>query len=78
MPTIIAAVSITGAGSYLAICASALRFQLGYAYEHIRPGKALELIRKPADQNDGHAVAYHHRGVHLDSTHRSIKYGDNY
>jgi hypothetical protein len=36
-----------------------------YVYEHIRPGEALELIREPADQNDGHAVAYHHRGVHL-------------
>jgi hypothetical protein len=35
-----------------------------YAYEHIRPGEALELIREPADQNDRHAVAYHHRGVH--------------
>jgi len=36
-----------------------------YAYEHIRPGEALELVRGPADQSDGHAVAYHHRGVHL-------------
>jgi hypothetical protein len=36
-----------------------------YAYEHIQPGEPLELIREPADQNDGHAVAYHHHGVHL-------------
>ncbi len=36
-----------------------------YAYEHIRPGEALERIREPTDQNDSHAVAYHHRGVHL-------------
>ena len=36
-----------------------------YAYEHIRPGEALELVREPANENDGHAVAYHHRGVHL-------------
>jgi hypothetical protein len=26
---------------------------------------ALELVREPANENDGHAVAYHHRGVHL-------------
>jgi HIRAN domain len=36
-----------------------------YAYEHIRPGEALELVREPANQNNDHAVAYHHRGVHL-------------
>ena len=36
-----------------------------YAYENIRPGEALELVRGPADPNDGHAVAYHHRGVLL-------------
>jgi hypothetical protein len=36
-----------------------------YAYEHIRPGEALELVREPAAQNDAHAVAYHHRGVLL-------------
>jgi hypothetical protein len=36
-----------------------------YAYEHIRPGEALELVRGPGDQNDGHAVAYHHRGTLL-------------
>jgi len=36
-----------------------------YAYENIRPGEALELVRGPADSNDSHAVAYHHRGVLL-------------
>jgi hypothetical protein len=36
-----------------------------YAYEHIRAGEPLELVRGPADQNDRHAVAYHHRGVLL-------------
>jgi hypothetical protein len=36
-----------------------------YVYEHIRPGEALELIRESANQSDGHAVAYHHRGVHI-------------
>jgi hypothetical protein len=36
-----------------------------YAYEHIRPGEALELIREPAHQGNDHAVAYSHRGVHL-------------
>jgi hypothetical protein len=36
-----------------------------YAYENIRPGEALELVRETADQNNNHAVAYHHRGVHL-------------
>jgi hypothetical protein len=36
-----------------------------YAYEHIRPGEALELVRGPADENDRHAVAYHRRGVLL-------------
>jgi len=36
-----------------------------YAYEHVRPGAALELVRGPADENDGHAVAYHHRGFLL-------------
>jgi len=35
-----------------------------YAYEHIRPGEALELVREPANRKK-HAVAYHHRGVHL-------------
>jgi hypothetical protein len=36
-----------------------------YAYENIRPGEALELVRGPADSDDDHAVAYHHRGVLL-------------
>ena len=36
-----------------------------YAYEHIRPGEALELVREPANQNNDHAVAYYHRGVLL-------------
>jgi hypothetical protein len=35
-----------------------------YAYEHIAPGEALELVRESAKQNK-RAVAYHHRGVHL-------------
>jgi hypothetical protein len=35
-----------------------------YAYEHIRPGEALELVRVTTNQKK-HAVAYHHRGVHL-------------
>ena len=35
-----------------------------YAYEHIRPGEALELVRETTNQKN-HAVAYHHRGVHL-------------
>jgi hypothetical protein len=36
-----------------------------YAYQHIGPGDALELIREPANRSDDHAVAYYHRGVHL-------------
>ena len=36
-----------------------------YTYEHIRPGEALELVRETTKQNNNHAVAYHHRGVHL-------------
>jgi hypothetical protein len=36
-----------------------------YAYEHIGPGDALELVREPADRRNDHAVAYCHRGVHL-------------
>lgn len=36
-----------------------------YAYEHIRPGEALELVRERANRNNDHAVAYHHRGVLL-------------
>jgi hypothetical protein len=36
-----------------------------YAYEQIAPGEALELVREHANRSDSHAVAYHHRGVHL-------------
>jgi hypothetical protein len=36
-----------------------------YAYKHIGPGEALELVREPADGSNDHAVAYCHRGVHL-------------
>src|SRR5258705_1148176 len=36
-----------------------------YAYDHIGPGEAIELVREPANPRDDHAVAYHHRGVHL-------------
>jgi hypothetical protein len=36
-----------------------------YVYEHLRPGEALELVRGPVDQDDRHAVAYHHRGFLL-------------
>jgi hypothetical protein len=36
-----------------------------YAYEHIGPGEALELVREPANRSNDQAVAYCHRGVHL-------------
>jgi hypothetical protein len=36
-----------------------------YAYKHIGPGEALELVREPANRRNDHAVAYCHRGVHL-------------
>jgi hypothetical protein len=36
-----------------------------YAYEHIGPGEALELVREPANRSNDHAVAYCHRGVRL-------------
>jgi HIRAN domain len=36
-----------------------------YAYQHLGPGEALELVREPANRSDDHAVAYCHRGVHL-------------
>jgi hypothetical protein len=36
-----------------------------YAYEHLGPGEALELIRERAEPADEHAVSYRHRGVHL-------------
>jgi hypothetical protein len=36
-----------------------------YAYEHLGPGEALELVRESANRNNAHAVAYSHRGVRL-------------
>jgi len=36
-----------------------------YAYEHIGPGEALELVRERAEPGDEHAVSYRHRDVHL-------------
>ena len=36
-----------------------------YAYEHMGPGEALELVREHANRSDDHAVVYYHRGVHL-------------
>jgi hypothetical protein len=36
-----------------------------YAYEHIRPGEALELVREFANRSDDRAVAYCHRGVRV-------------
>ena len=36
-----------------------------YAYEKIRPGESIELVREGAGQGDHHAVAYRHHGVHL-------------
>jgi hypothetical protein len=36
-----------------------------YAYKHIGPGEALELVREPANRSSVSAVAYCHRGVHL-------------
>jgi hypothetical protein len=36
-----------------------------YAYAHIAPGEALELVRGHADASKDRAVAYYHRGVHL-------------
>jgi hypothetical protein len=36
-----------------------------YAYEHIGPGDAIELVRDPAHRRDDHAVAFRHHGVHL-------------
>jgi hypothetical protein len=34
-----------------------------YAYEHLGPGEALELVRERAEPGDEHAVSYRHRGV---------------
>jgi hypothetical protein len=36
-----------------------------YAYDHIEPGEALELVRESTNRNNDHAVAYCHRGVRL-------------
>jgi hypothetical protein len=36
-----------------------------YAFDHLGPGEALELVREPGNQRDHHAVVYYHRGVHL-------------
>jgi hypothetical protein len=36
-----------------------------YAYEHIRPGEALELVREFANRSDVRTVAYCHRGVRV-------------
>jgi hypothetical protein len=36
-----------------------------YAYKHIGPGEALELVRESTNRSSDHAVAYCHRGVHL-------------
>jgi HIRAN domain len=36
-----------------------------YAYQHLGPGEALELVRERAEPGDKHAVSYRHRNVHL-------------
>jgi hypothetical protein len=36
-----------------------------YAYEKIRPGESIELVRERSGQRDNHAVAFRHRGFHL-------------
>ena len=36
-----------------------------YAYEHLRAGAALELVREHTDTKSDYAVSYHHRAVHL-------------
>jgi HIRAN domain len=36
-----------------------------YAYEHLGPGEALELVREHAEPGDEHAVSYRHRNFHL-------------
>jgi HIRAN domain len=36
-----------------------------YAYNHMRPGDMIELVRERANRDDDHAVAYYHRGIHL-------------
>ncbi len=37
----------------------------GYAYKHLGPGEALELVRGSDQSNSDHAVSYYHRAVHL-------------
>jgi hypothetical protein len=36
-----------------------------YAYGHLGPGEAIELVRDRSNQRDDDAVVYYHRGVHL-------------
>ena len=36
-----------------------------YAYEHLGPGEALDLVRERPEPGDEHAVSYRHRDVHL-------------
>jgi hypothetical protein len=36
-----------------------------YAYEKIKPGESIELVREAPDQIADHAVAFRHRGIHL-------------
>jgi HIRAN domain len=36
-----------------------------YAYEHLGPGEALELVRERTDSRSDHAVSYYHRTAHL-------------
>jgi hypothetical protein len=36
-----------------------------YAYVHLGPGEALELVREHAEPGDKHAVSYRHRNFHL-------------
>jgi hypothetical protein len=36
-----------------------------YAYEHLKPGEALLLVREHAEPGEKHAVSYRHRDVHL-------------
>jgi hypothetical protein len=36
-----------------------------YAYAHLGPGEALELVREHAEPGDKHAVSYRHRNFHL-------------
>ena len=36
-----------------------------YAYEHLGPGEALDLVRERPEPGDEHAVSYRHRDVRL-------------